>query len=766
MAVEFKPDKDKDKVGAPQQQLQVGGVQGAVGGAGGAMPAQQKGTSSGRFTNLQNYLKANQPGQFGQNLSSKVQQKAEDVTSKIDKERQEFQQKTQQSLQPFQGSEQFVQSALQDPTKFVQQDQQGLQRFDTIRSGVYQGPKELQNAGQLQAQTQNVQNLSKLGATEGGRFNLLRTMFNKPTYTRGQQTLDNLILQGGPTQGLQSLRRISAEAGRDLSTATQQALAEGQKATGEVGQAADLLRKSLTGSETDFTSGISKRVEDFRKEIGEREKIYRQNLSQRNELTDQDLSLLGIPENQRETFRFFYDMSKAQGDKERVSRVELMSPGSTSTEGGGNFGGTTTTKGTENLRILTGDAAQKYLGRKAGESVDGYNIRSIQQSKPIDLTQYIESLNPEMFTKENLATKEEVRKALALNRLGGRAQDQAFLTNEELAGNANSSFKYRGADAYKALQDYYASGFDTGNVEQKKADVITDDKLGDLINFIAKTDTDMTKALLPFTGIGDLKEMGLNAWASDPDRVGLTRGFTQVLLGNPGNAIISGKPEDLLLGQTKGYLNMLQSAPGAIEGTAKQLANINTYKSLLASSAEVAKNVINPLKKAEQTKRAAAAAAEAARKALSFINPFCLVPGTMIEMADGSFKDVATLELGDVVAFGGAVIGNGKAYTTSLYSYNDIDMSENHAIFHNGSWVRAKDCSEAKKIDTLNHAIVCPVVVEHHILVSNDVVLSDFMETNQGYGVNDAQRLEYMNANKEYAQCVKKELDARKRISA
>lgn len=763
MPVEYKPKDDKDKVGSPeQQQLQVGGAQGSVSGPGaGASPA-AKGTSSGRFTNLQSYLKANQPANFGQNLSAKVQQKAQDVTQSIDKSRQEFQQKTAQAIQPFQNSSQFVNQALTDPTKFVQQ-QPELQRFDTIRAGAYAGPKELEDAGQLQAQTQNIQGLAKLGATEGGRFNLLRTMFNQPTYTKGQQTLDNLILQGGPNAGLSSLKRVGAQAGRGLQQSLTSSLAEGQQATATAGIASEALKKGLMTSEEGFSKSIQDRVSATRKEIADRENIIKQNLGQRNELTDADFATLGIPQNQRETFRFLYDLTRAQGDKERVSRVQLEAPGGQSVSGGGMFGGSTTTDTSTNLRTITGDEAQKYLGRKAGEAVDGYKIRDIQQSTPVDLTKYIESLNPELFTKENLASKEEVKKSLALNRLGGRAQDQAFLTNEELAGSADTGFKYRGSDAMKALQDYYASGYDTGAVE--KTQTLSDDKLGDLINFLASTDTNILKAVMPFSGAGELQDMGLQAYSSDPNRVGLARGYTKTLLG-PLNAAISGKPEDIVMGPIQGYQEMLKNAPGAVMGTAKDLTNINTYKNLLGTSAKVAANVINPLKQAQQAKQAAEAAANAARDALRFINPFCLAQDTLVEMEDGSYKAVQDIKLGDKVAFGGIVIGTGQTYSTSIYAYNGVLMSENHAIFSNGVWTRAKDCLEATHLKDIDVAIVHPLVTEKHIIVANNNVLSDFAETDQGYTVNDKERLEHMNANSEYAQAVEMMLNERKKLSA
>lgn len=759
MAVEFKPKKDPNNPNAANQQMQIGGVQGAVAPGSGAGPgvgaAPQKPTSSGRFTNLQTYLKANQSSNLGQTIGGKFQEKAQAVGNQINQSKQQFEQQAQQALQPFQGAEEFGKQAAADPTQFVK-DQNNLQRFDQVRSGVYRGPKQIDNVGTLQANVKNIQSVGQLGNTEGGRFNLLRTLFNKPTYSRGQQTLDNLILQGSPdqTEALQKLKSIGAQTGRTLQETVGETVAAGQRNVGETNRISDVVKGDLSNTEKSFQEALMKRVEETRKEVGERQDIFEKNLKQRNELTDDDLIYLGVPQTQRETFRFLYDLARGQGDKQRVSQVILKRPGGES--GAGAFGGTTTSSSGSTRRI-TGDAAQKYLGKAMGENVDGEIIESINQGGAIDLTRFLQKVNLDSITKDNVAGLEDFDKAQAINRLFSRGEDQSFLTNKDSLGKYDNMFKFNANDALKALNDYYASGYAEELSGENKE--ITDDKLGDYINYLGKVAPDALRVLAPFGGLGDTTQLGVNMASSQPEFVSLTRAMMAEQMA-PLVAIKEKDPMQLLKTPIGSYQNLLENTPGL----AKQLVNPTNYKTLLQGSSNVIQNIINPMKQAEQAKQAAAKAAEAARNILRSINPFCLAEGSMIDMADGSKKAVEKLTIGDEVAFGGTVLGYGVSLCDSVYAYNGVLMSESHAVHHDNTWVRAKDCSVATKLEIPVAIRVYPVFTQRHIMICNGNILADFSETDQGYSVNDADRLQFMNTDlafKEFVNSVKERLNVK-----
>jgi hypothetical protein len=216
------------------------------------LATQQQG--SGRFTNIQKYLQANQAGgkniasQVGQNLNKDYgqqseqaqkyysqlgqniagaqqvaqqgagyQQQLKDIGSQIGQAQQAgFDQRAAQA-QTLGGIEQFV-------------NQPDFQRFQDIQAGrgIDESLLSLQQQRAAQAANQTAQGTleaQRALGSEGGRFNLLRkTLGVNPGYTTGQQRLDQVLLgQGG---GLGSVQAQTAQQARE---AMQQAKLAGSK---------------------------------------------------------------------------------------------------------------------------------------------------------------------------------------------------------------------------------------------------------------------------------------------------------------------------------------------------------------------------------------------------------------------------------------------------------------------------------------------------------------------------------------------------------
>jgi len=196
----------------------------------GASPRQRKG--SGRFTNLQKYIQANQTGgqriagTIGQNISQDInaeRMQSEENLGRIREGIQQAQNVAQQgsqflgdlrgigrNIQAGTGADQFnnrpqdfgIQQFTQDPN-FGQF--QNIQAGRGINENLLQNKQmDLTNSGQrFLGESQDA--LQRLG-TEGGRFGLLKQTFGgaaQPQYTTGQQRLDQLFLA---RQGLQPLQ--------------------------------------------------------------------------------------------------------------------------------------------------------------------------------------------------------------------------------------------------------------------------------------------------------------------------------------------------------------------------------------------------------------------------------------------------------------------------------------------------------------------------------------------------------------------------------
>lgn len=139
----------------------------------------------------------------------------------------------------------------------------------------------------------------------------------------------------------------------------------------------------------------------------------------------------------------------------------------------------------------------------------------------------------------------------------------------------------------------------------------------------------------------------------------------------------------------------------------------------------------------------------------------CFLGNTPIAMADGTFKMVQDLKLGDITSEGGMVQGIGQAFTSQLVEYKGIFTSPNHAIFDGFEWKRAKDLKDAKIYDLDVPAIVYPIVNERHVLLShNGVVYADLVEHDDSVGMSDSEKLAVLNKLEyvDYAQKLEQEI--------
>ena len=179
-------------------------------GAGGVTPddpnQQKNGTG---FTNLSQYLNANQNANAGNTISQGVNQDINNINQNIAQAQNQFQQSAQASPlgnefgNNFQNTEKQMNSAVSDPYAYIngaQNDPNGftsananaVQNFgNQYLNASYTGPQSLSNIGQLQSQANQVQGL----ASPTNQFGLLQRYLGGNTqYTTGQQNLDNALL--------------------------------------------------------------------------------------------------------------------------------------------------------------------------------------------------------------------------------------------------------------------------------------------------------------------------------------------------------------------------------------------------------------------------------------------------------------------------------------------------------------------------------------------------------------------------------------------
>lgn len=200
-------------IGAPQ------GV--GAPGSSGAVQGSNAPAGSGQFVNLQKYLDANagagaamagQIAQKGQNqadtIGNTINQANTTVGSQLDAEKNRIAQATG-----------FANQTQQDPLKMFggynpttgYADQTGFNQYQQLLKGTTNA-QDLTNQitqafNPAQSQLNDFQTYANQAGNEAGRFQLLQQAMGRPTYTPGQQKLDQLLLQNDNTGALNSLQQ-------------------------------------------------------------------------------------------------------------------------------------------------------------------------------------------------------------------------------------------------------------------------------------------------------------------------------------------------------------------------------------------------------------------------------------------------------------------------------------------------------------------------------------------------------------------------------
>lgn len=155
---------------------------------------------SGRFTNLQQYIKANEANPNAQLLQREGARRQEELGTR----QQEFTRQAEPIKQQFEGirsGQQFVQSALQDPTRVVQ-DPRNIERFAQYRTqgiGDVEAPfQQLQTArGALGTQQEQLASgLETIQRDPNALQNFIQSQRANPALaTRGENVLDRFLTQ-------------------------------------------------------------------------------------------------------------------------------------------------------------------------------------------------------------------------------------------------------------------------------------------------------------------------------------------------------------------------------------------------------------------------------------------------------------------------------------------------------------------------------------------------------------------------------------------
>lgn len=259
MAVPFDPNKlqeDEQQQGSPTNQAIFGSsaASAAPAVASGTVqsPGAGKGTSSGSFTNLQSYLKANEGRNFGSQLANNVQQENQKAQAAQHEAEAGFKSQVDQSAVKY--NPDLIARAVQAPTA-VLSNQADLNAFKQMRDAQYSGPKALEDNQDLYnkafSQTKTAADRGDLLGTEAGRKTLLGEYYNRPQYTAGQKNLDNLLVQGDKkaAPAYQAAQQSAKVANQNFDVLKKSLTDYSQAAANDTARSRQEVERAFTGSE-------------------------------------------------------------------------------------------------------------------------------------------------------------------------------------------------------------------------------------------------------------------------------------------------------------------------------------------------------------------------------------------------------------------------------------------------------------------------------------------------------------------------------------
>lgn len=257
-------DKENQQGQPSTQPVNISGTQ-ATGTGSQPSPSNSSGTptSSGRFTNIQSYLKANEgynkdnggfAGKIYGDLSDKEKQNENEISNNFN----DFQNTANQNRKTY--SDDYEKQVFSDPSKYLS-DSNNLNKWQDLTSGNYNAATFDPNA-KLSNNINNFNTLTGLTGSETGRKSLLQNLYGKPGYNQGQQSLDNLFLQSNPTQ-LQQLNKAG-----DLSNQLQNKYQSFVKNASDLNAQYAQEAKDTAGKlKSDLSSDIEKEKSDLENRV-------------------------------------------------------------------------------------------------------------------------------------------------------------------------------------------------------------------------------------------------------------------------------------------------------------------------------------------------------------------------------------------------------------------------------------------------------------------------------------------------------------------
>jgi hypothetical protein len=137
---------------------------------------------------------------------------------------------------------------------------------------------------------------------------------------------------------------------------------------------------------------------------------------------------------------------------------------------------------------------------------------------------------------------------------------------------------------------------------------------------------------------------------------------------------------------------------------------------------------------------------------VKFLMEFCFDPSTPVQMADGSYKPISALVIGDKLA---STPADKSPRVTSVFRFagentpmvklHGVVLSAQHYVFH-GTWMEARNHPDAEPVASIPE-LVCLNVTGNQFKVANGLLVADYDEHESADVVHATQRLALQRLN-------------------
>lgn len=262
-------DNNQDENKLKQLSGESGSISPNAGGAAPAAGGVGKGTSSGAFTNLQSYLKANSDQSPSTAISQKIGAQGQKATNQLSDYNNQFSGAVAGGSADV--NKGLVDQAIAKPTDFVS-NPDNIQAFQKQLNNSYAGPNSLTDLNGYNRSGQSaVSDELRQTKSEPGQFALLQRLVGRPQYSKGEQNLDQLLMKNSPQtkQDFSNLQSQYGGLGNQYDQAEKTSAGQAAARAADATAGNQYAHQQVQGGIDSTVNPIQQRLADYEKQRNE-----------------------------------------------------------------------------------------------------------------------------------------------------------------------------------------------------------------------------------------------------------------------------------------------------------------------------------------------------------------------------------------------------------------------------------------------------------------------------------------------------------------